>query len=131
MLTNFGKFCRKLRIDNSKLLLDMAKELEVSSAFLSKVENGKAKPPMKWGNIITRNYHLSNEESEKLQNIIYKERNRKILKIPSISKEDGDLMLAFARKLDTMTESDKEELKKKLESGLVQDESLPRKNRMK
>ena len=41
MTTNFGKFCRKLRIDNDELLYDMAAKLGVSSAFLSKVENGK------------------------------------------------------------------------------------------
>ena len=48
MLTNFGKFCRKLRIDKGELLYDMAQRLKVSSAFLSKVENGKAKPPEEW-----------------------------------------------------------------------------------
>ena len=41
MLTSFGKFCRKLRINNGELLYDMAEKLDVSSAFLSKVENGK------------------------------------------------------------------------------------------
>lgn len=41
MVNNFGKFCRKLRIDRSERLFDMAKELGVSSAFLSKVENGQ------------------------------------------------------------------------------------------
>ena len=38
MVNNFGKFCRKLRIDKGELLYDMATKLEVSSAFLSKVE---------------------------------------------------------------------------------------------
>ena len=40
MANNFGKFCRKLRIDRGEILADMAKKLGVSSAFLSKVETG-------------------------------------------------------------------------------------------
>ena len=33
MITKFGKFCRKLRIDNGELLYDMADKLGVSSVF--------------------------------------------------------------------------------------------------
>lgn len=36
MVNNFGKFCRKLRIDRGELLADMAKKLGVSSAFYLK-----------------------------------------------------------------------------------------------
>ena len=45
MVNSFGKFCRRLRIDRGELLADMANRLGVSSAFLSKVENGGKKPP--------------------------------------------------------------------------------------
>ena len=41
MLTEFGKFVRKLRIDNGTVLGEMAKSIAVSSAYLSAVENGK------------------------------------------------------------------------------------------
>lgn len=41
MVTAFGKFCRKLRIDRGQIMLDMAESLQVSPAFLSAVENGK------------------------------------------------------------------------------------------
>lgn len=41
MLTEFGKFVRKLRIDNGTVLGEMAKSIAVSSAYLSEVENGK------------------------------------------------------------------------------------------
>lgn len=52
MVNNFGKFCRKLRIDRNERLYDMAKRLNVSSAFLSKVENGQKKPPPGSGEIV-------------------------------------------------------------------------------
>lgn len=41
MATAFGKFVRKLRIDQGKVLGDMAMALGLSSAYLSAVENGK------------------------------------------------------------------------------------------
>ena len=43
MLTSIGKFLRKLRMSNGEILRDMAEALEVTSAFLSAVENGKKK----------------------------------------------------------------------------------------
>lgn len=41
MLTEFGKFVRKLRIDKGVVLGDMADMISLSSAYLSAVENGK------------------------------------------------------------------------------------------
>jgi transcriptional regulator with XRE-family HTH domain len=41
MLTELGKFLRKVRIDRNLLLKDMALGLEVSPAYLSTVETGK------------------------------------------------------------------------------------------
>ena len=76
MVNNFGKFCRKLRIDNDELLYDMAKKLGVSSAFLSKVENGKKKPP--------------------------KDQNYDSIDISGMSDNDRMMMLSFARKFDQL-----------------------------
>jgi len=41
MLTEFGKYVRKLRIDKGIVLGEMAQALGLSSAYLSGVENGK------------------------------------------------------------------------------------------
>ena len=43
MYTSLGRFLKKLRLENEEHLYDMAVKLKVSSAFLSKVENGKSK----------------------------------------------------------------------------------------
>lgn len=114
MLTSFGKFCRKLRLDEGKLLLDMAQQLRVSSAFLSKVENGKAKPPVGWEDIIINEYNLSDEQIEELRNSIYEARNGQIIDISDMATEDKNMMLAFARKLDTMDPVEKEKIIKLL-----------------
>lgn len=41
MLTEFGKYVRKLRIDKGVVLGEMAQAIGMSSAYLSAVENGK------------------------------------------------------------------------------------------
>ncbi|WP_375683085.1 helix-turn-helix domain-containing protein [Bartonella sp. AP282QHHD] len=46
MVTSFGKILRKLRIDHSERLLDMAKKLDISVSFLSSVEIGKKSVPV-------------------------------------------------------------------------------------
>ena len=114
MLTGFGKICRKIRIDNGKLLFDMAQQLGVSSAFLSKVENGKAKPPAEWEDIIIREYDLSKEQIKELSDSIYDARNSNVINISDLTSDDRDMMLAFARKLDTMDPMDKEKIRKLL-----------------
>lgn len=114
MLTSFGKFCRKLRIDEGKLLLDMAQQLKVSSAFLSKVENGKAKPPAEWEDIIIEEYNLSENQIIELHDSICDARNGKVIDVSDMASDDRDMMLAFARKLDTMNAIDKEKIKKLL-----------------
>lgn len=48
-LTEFGKFSRKLRIDNGELLKDMAIKLNVTVSYLSAVEIGKRNIPEKMG----------------------------------------------------------------------------------
>lgn len=115
MLTDFGKICRKLRIDNDELLLDMANYLGVSAAFLSKVENGKAKPPVEWKEKIASHYHITMTTYSELCNCIDKARSVKTLKILNIQEDDSDLMLAFARKLGSMSIAEKESWRKKLD----------------
>ncbi len=46
MLTSFGKILHKLRIDDSKRLLDMAKKLDISVSFLSSAEIGRKSIPV-------------------------------------------------------------------------------------
>lgn len=113
MLTNFGKFCRRLRINNGELLYDMAEKLGVSSAFLSKVENGKKKPPKEWGRKISAYYTLSNEELNELDKVIYEAQNTDSIDISQYSMSDKELMWSFARKFDTF---DREALKNFLDS---------------
>lgn len=111
MLTNFGKFCRKLRINNGELLYDMAKKLDVSSAFLSKVENGKKKPPHDWKEKVSSIYEIEGDELGELEQCFYEAKNFDSIDISRFNNSDKELMWSFARKLDSV---DKDRLRRLL-----------------
>ena len=69
-LTEFGKFLRKLRIDNGELLKDMAIKLNTTPAFLSMVETGRRSIPKKWEEEIEKIYSLSLIQKEELISIL-------------------------------------------------------------
>lgn len=113
MVTQFGKFCRNLRMDEGELLYHMAKKLGVSSAFLSKVENGKAKPPVEWKEIIASEYQLDNKKLEELDKSILEAREN-VIRVDEFSQSDRDMMFAFARQLEGLKEEDRDKWKKML-----------------
>lgn len=113
MVTNFGKFCRKIRIDNCELLFDMAVKLGVSSAFLSKVENGKKKPPKEWKEKIIEMYNVSGEEREKFEKYFFEAENQNAIDLSNYKESQKDMMIAFARKISGMN-SEKINLIKKI-----------------
>uniref|UniRef100_UPI001ABAA4C7 helix-turn-helix domain-containing protein n=1 Tax=Bartonella taylorii TaxID=33046 RepID=UPI001ABAA4C7 len=63
MVTSFGKNLRKLRVDHSERLLDMAKKLDISVGFLSSVEIGKKSVPVGLEEKIIELYGLDQEKA--------------------------------------------------------------------
>ena len=115
MANNFGKFCRKLRIDHGELLADMAKKLGVSSAFLSKVENGGKKPPSDWREQLILLYQLNDSQISELDEYLFEAMNYRSLDMSGYSEDSRNMLLSFARKLNSMDDSKKEQLKKLME----------------
>lgn len=107
-ISRFGIFCRKLRLENGELLYDMAEKLKVSSAFLSKIENGKGKPPAEWREQLISMYQLAQDAIEELDVALYEANNMNSICIKDFSNEEKDLMWSFARKLNTL---DKEKIR--------------------
>lgn len=66
MLTPFGKYLRKLRIDRGHLLKNMADLLKVTSSYLSAVETGKRAVPSEWPQKIASEYGLVAQEEAEL-----------------------------------------------------------------
>lgn len=111
MLTSFGKFCRKLRIDNGELLKDMADKLGVTSSYLSAIENGKRNVPQQWIKKITELYDLNDAEAHELK--VSARESQKTIKIDfeGFSKQDKNDFMALARQFTGLNEDDKAKIK--------------------
>ena len=113
MLTRFGKFCRKLRIDRGEILYDMAGKLGVSSAFLSRVENGKKRPPEGWEEKLISIYNLQENEQKELRDAMFDAQNSDSIDLRDYSDSDKEMMLAFARRVNKINRSAFEDFLKK------------------
>lgn len=114
MITSFGKILRKIRIDNNEILRDMANKLNVTSSFLSAVENGKKRIPDQWLNQISSMYNLNSLEIEKLE-FAFSETNENLkISFEGLNLESKKLAFSFARKLDKFDDTEMELLKKLL-----------------
>lgn len=114
MLTLFGKTIRKLRIDQGEILKDMADYLEVSSAFLSAVENGKKKIPQDWVEKISERYYLEHDKKEELKRA-YEISNDEMAKSVKIDFEDTNELkkktaLLFARSFEDINDATAEKI---------------------
>ena len=104
MLTSIGKFLRKLRIDNTEILKDMAERLGVSSAFLSAVENGKKKMPESWNEKLAELYDFSDLQRRELQRAVFEASEAVELNLKEATSGKRELALSFARQFDTLDE---------------------------
>lgn len=104
MLTPFGKFCRKLRIDRNEILKDMASKLNVTVSYLSAVENGKRSVPGEWETIISKEYDLDPEQSWELQEAIIESEKMIIFALEHTGENSQKLLKALARKSGDISE---------------------------
>ncbi|GIP57928.1 helix-turn-helix domain-containing protein [Paenibacillus woosongensis] len=111
MLTLFGRFCRKLRIDNGELLKDMADKLNVTSSYLSAVENGKRNVPHNWLDLISDLYSLSESEKIELRDSIEESQLSMKVEMKGLNNKDKNLIMAFAREFKDLDEDKKDEIR--------------------
>ncbi|WP_455466899.1 XRE family transcriptional regulator [Bartonella sp. B39] len=113
MLTPFGKTLRKLRIDHSERLLDMAKKLDISVAFLSSVEIGKKSVPVGMEEKIIELYVLDQETAACLRK--ESDASRKSFTIKPSGPLSREIVGMFVRSLNSFSQEDLAKLKKLLE----------------
>jgi transcriptional regulator with XRE-family HTH domain len=104
MVSKFGKFLRKLRIDENLILKDMADMLGVTSSMLSAVENGKKSVPLDWEEKINITYNLNQNQKDELHHTILDSVKQIRLDIKDNDYERTDLAVSFARNFDELNE---------------------------
>lgn len=114
MLTDFGRFLRKIRIDCGEILKDMAEKLNVSAAYLSAVEMGKRNIPEQWVNKISELYALSDEEKEKLNSAADNSAKSITLNFENIGNVQKETAILFAREFENVDTETLDKIKKLL-----------------
>jgi transcriptional regulator with XRE-family HTH domain len=111
VLTLFGKFSRKLRIDHGELLKEMADKLGVTSSYLSAVENGKRNVPREWVDKITNLYSLNKEQYNELKEAVQGSQINLKIDLKGLNSEEKHIMMALAREFKELNEDDKSKIK--------------------
>lgn len=106
MLTPFGQFIRKKRIEKYISLKDMADALGVSSAFLSGMEMGRKSIPEDSIPKISDFLHLSPSEKKELLDSIELSKRTVKIELEGFSLKSRETAIAFARKFSELSEED-------------------------
>lgn len=110
MLTDLGKFLRKLRIDNDETEAAMAKKIGVSSAFLSAVENGKKDIPDSWVGGICKIYSFNTEQRQEFIHSVANSKVKIKIDLRDVRNENKKLAILFAREFKYLTNEQIEEM---------------------
>jgi HTH-type transcriptional regulator, competence development regulator len=106
-LTPFGKAVRKIRIDRSETLGDMADALRISAAFLSSVETGKRNIPDDLIEKIVRHFDLKGEDAQQLRGLATE--SKITIKLKPTDK-NRQVATAFARKFEQLDKAQMDEI---------------------
>lgn len=117
MLTAFGKALRKIRIDRSLRLKDMADALSCSSPFLSAIESGNKNIPADMIDRLSTIYSLNQDEIQGLREGAELSQREVRIGLTDVCEQDRELVMAFARSFDSLDERQKERLRSVLKGG--------------
>jgi len=115
MITELGKELRRIRIDRDEKMLDMAKKLEKSPAFVSSLETGKKTPPTGFEEAVIQAYSLATAAADKLR--MAADRSRRAFTLEPKSAFGRDTAGLMARRINDLSERDLEEIRRILSRG--------------
>jgi transcriptional regulator with XRE-family HTH domain len=117
VLTEFGRFLRKLRIDCGELTKDMAEKLDVTASYLSAVETGKRNIPVSWIDSISAIYMLDQETKKGLQEAADHSAKVIAVKLDNVELKRKEAAILFAREFNTMDDKMLSTIRKLLENS--------------
>jgi len=116
-ITRFGKELRKLRIDLTESLGQMAKKTGISTSYLSAIELGHKEVPEGFVNKVGDVYSLTDENIKYLFESIYKDAKRLNVEIEG-DENMKDLAAGFARMAGTDDYEKRKQISKDLKQRL-------------
>jgi transcriptional regulator with XRE-family HTH domain len=106
MLPVLGKELRKLRIDRDLRLFDLAKQLGVTTAFLSAIETGRKPAPANFVDTLTKALELTPDERGRLEAAVDASRTTARLELENRDERTRQLAAAFARTFNAATDTE-------------------------
>ncbi len=102
MMTELSMILKKIRLEHGQVLKKMADSLQVTSSYLSAVENGKRPMPKDWPEKLRAQYGLNSSQVEEIY--IAAEKLTKSIKLNLENKSEAkrDVALIFARTFENM-----------------------------
>lgn len=110
-ITEYGKVLRIIRMNSGELLKDMASKLDVTSSYLSAIENGKRNIPQEFTEKIIAIYNLDTKTKVDLELAETKSTDCIKLNLKNASAEQQDLAFAFAKRLKRLDKKAINEIK--------------------
>ena len=102
-MTKFGIFIRKFRLDKGILLRDMAKDLDISPAYLSAMETGHKDITQSLADKIISVYNLSIEQTKELKKSIVLSQQKICIATGQIVWKN-EIVSMLKEKLDNLSE---------------------------
>jgi len=118
MLTPLGKALRKLRIDRGLRLLDMAKDLGISAAYLSSIEMGRKRVPDDLVKKIVRRYELDRATERQLEADAAMSIRSLEIDLKGSGDKTRELALYLSRKFEAIGDIEAERALESLRSAL-------------
>ena len=108
--TEFGKALKKILIEKDYRIYDIAKGLDVSSAFVSSVITGKKNVPENWVEKLTKLLDLSEQESVLLSEKASQSKDVYKIDVTNCSQLAKNTVYAFQRNLSDLDEETLQQL---------------------
>ena len=107
MESNLSLFLKSIRhLNNKEKLSDMARRLNVSSSYLSTVENGKRAMNDKLFNAIIVEYRLSPNDIRELDMMRKLESNQINVNTEELNKEKKEVLVKFLSNIDDLSDDE-------------------------
>lgn len=115
MRTGLGNLLREIRTEHNERTYDMARNINVSSAFLSAIEHGKKHPPKDFFDRIVKVYEISEKTKKQLISEIDRSQSGVFIKTNNLNIRETAAV--FARKADKLSETELNEINLILKGG--------------
>lgn len=116
MVTEFGKYLRKVRVDNNEIMKDMSDKLFITPSYLSAIECGKRRIPDDLAYKVCKLYGIDQEEINK---VVSNSLNELKFTLSDKSEEDRYLITSFILNFDELTDKQKQDIHKLLKGASV------------